>query len=385
MAITGIIGLPGHGKSYSAVEIAILPALSEGRAVYTNIPLRLDVIQADFPGARVFPVELNEQNCANPQFWEFEPGALICLDELWRVWPSGLKANQIPEFQLSFIKEHRHRTDSEGRWQDIVLVSQMLTDMPSIIYGNVETTVYCLQMTELGLNDRFVREYYRGAIQKYTTKKEQFINNERCQYHEKVFRYYRSATKGVGDAGPKGGKIVKQSLLRSWRFQAGAAVVALAFLVSGLSGRQAVGTIDDMKKAKVAASPEPSPTVVAQATPVPQPVVKNQPPPEPVESERWRLAGAHGSGADRRFLITDGKHSRWLSAAKCHRDDLDDVCVVRGELITSWTGPARNGGRWLPREIERGLESKRSESSAIEPGVEFSMAPPTHTVSVDRR
>jgi len=74
------------------------------------------------------------------------------------------------------------------------------------------------------------------------------------------------------------------------------------------------------------------------------------------------LAGAHGQGAEQRYLITDGKRSRRVSASKCHRDDLEDVCIVRGELVASWTGPARSGGRWLPKEFERGLDPGRSES-----------------------
>ncbi|UZR29430.1 hypothetical protein [Methylococcus mesophilus] len=83
-----------------------------------------------------------------------------------------------------------------------------------------------------------------------------------------MYRYYRSATKGVGDTGPKGGKIVKQSLLRSWRFQAGA-VVVVALLVSGFSARKAADSVGEMKKPKLAEIPAPSPTVVAQATLIP--------------------------------------------------------------------------------------------------------------------
>lgn len=100
MAITAVVGRPGHGKSYSATEIAIVPALQEGRAVYTNIPLRDQAIARDFPSARVHYVELSVDQVNDPEFWQFAPGALVILDELWKVWPSGLRANKIPPYQL---------------------------------------------------------------------------------------------------------------------------------------------------------------------------------------------------------------------------------------------------------------------------------------------
>jgi zona occludens toxin len=208
MAITAIVGLPGHGKSYTAVDIAILQALREKRRIFTNIPLKMENLLRDFPEAQITEVELNAENNANPEFWLFEPGALICLDELWEVWPSGMKANNIPVHQLEFVKKHRHRTDETGRWQDIVFVTQNLSDIAVAIRDMVETTVMCRQLEDLGATDWFIREYYKGAIKGVEPGPPgKLINNERIQYKVQVYQYYVSNTQGQNKSiGPQGAK-----------------------------------------------------------------------------------------------------------------------------------------------------------------------------------
>ena len=67
MTVQAFVGRPRQGKSYSAVELAIIPALREGRIVYTNIPL-LPAVLDDFPNAdcRLLDLKLHQ---ANPRFW----------------------------------------------------------------------------------------------------------------------------------------------------------------------------------------------------------------------------------------------------------------------------------------------------------------------------
>ena len=350
MAITSIVGRPGHGKSYSATELAIVPALQEGRAVYTNIPLRDDAIARDFPDARVHYVKLDNEELNDPAFWEFAPGALIILDELWRVWPSGLKANRIPVHQLAFIKEHRHRTDDLGRWQDIVLVTQNLADIAAAIREMVETTVMCQQLQDMGATGWFIREYYTGPIKGCDGgPSEKMVNNERIKYEDKVYQYYVSNTQGTNrTAGPQGAKVVKQTIWGGWKAKAAAAILIAVVLALPLLTWKTSKNLDKLKDNAKAQAPQPDPPPVT-ATPQPPPVAPlppqpyipppPPPPPEPQPSKAWRVSGyTHIPGAPDTVHITDGKLTRRLPFAKYCTQESEIICTINGEVVARWTG-----------------------------------------------
>lgn len=357
MAITAIVGRPGHGKSYSATEIAILPALQEGRAVYTNIPLRDDAIARDFNSARVHYVELSADQVNDPEFWQFAPGALVILDELWKVWPSGLRANKIPPYQLAFIKEHRHRTDDEGRWQDIVLVTQNLSDIASAIREMVETTVICMQLQDMGAAGWFIREYYTGAIKGCESgPSEKLVNNERVKYDQKVYQYYVSNTQGTSKiVGPQGAKIVKQTIWGGWKAKSAALILLVVFLAVPFSLWKTKEGMDKIKEqakaethmpepAKIEPATEPTPAVNPKpfTPPVPvQPQPPTQPtePPQPQPSKEWRLSGRYRARGPHMVMITDGQHTRRILESRyCKQEDGELVCTVAGQVIASWTG-----------------------------------------------
>ena len=352
MAITAIVGRPGHGKSYSATEIAIIPALQEGRYIFTNIPLRDEAITRDFPTARVHYVELSAEQVSDPDFWQFAPGALVILDELWKVWPSGLRANRIPPYQLAFIKEHRHRTDDDGRWQDIVLVTQNLSDIASAIREMVETTVICMQLQDMGAAGWFVREYYTGAIKGCESgPSEKLVNNERVKYEQTVYQYYVSNTQGTKtNIGPQGAKVVKQTVWGGWKAKA-AGFILLAVLValpfSLWKTKQGMDKIKEQSKASThlePANPEPIHTQPAVnhhpfSPPVPVQPEPPPPPPQPEPSKEWRLSGRYRAAGPAMVMITDGTHTRRIPQAKyCRDEDGDIVCTIAGQVIASWTG-----------------------------------------------
>lgn len=349
MAITAIVGRPGHGKSYSAMEIAIIPALEEGRAIYTNIPLRDEAIYADYPGARINYVQLTALEINDPEFWLFEPGCLVIFDELWRVWPSGLKANKVPVHQLAFIKEHRHRTDDEGRWQDIVLVTQNLSDIACSIREMVETTIICMQLQDVGATGWFVREYYTGAIKGCESgPKEKLVNNERIKYQDFVYRYYVSNTQGTNkNVGPQGRKVVQQTVFSGWKFKAFVVSLVLVIVALIFSIRSTTTGMEDIKiKANAANSIQPAVLPVAPTTPpspAPVQVVAPSslpPPPELQPSKTWRVSGSvQVPGKPRLILITDGKATRRLLVGKqCTVDDGEILCTLGPEVIATWTG-----------------------------------------------
>jgi zona occludens toxin len=285
-----------------------------------------------------------EENKGNAEFWFFEPGALIVLDELWRVWPSGLKANEIPVFQLAFIKEHRHRTDEAGRWQDIILVSQMLADVATSVREMVETTVVCSQFHDMGMANRFLREYYTGPVKQLQGKSAALVNNERCEYKAEVYQYYRSNTQGKSDVGPQGEKVVQQTFWKSWKFRAGVTVLGSSLVLIVYGAVRTSSEIDKVKERSKAA-PVPSP---ADSHPVPPPkpapaLATSSKPVEPPESERWRLSGKISvDGVVRYYLITDGRSSRRVRPTMCVTN-IETVCTYQGELIARYTGAERGG------------------------------------------
>lgn len=354
MAITAIVGRPGHGKSYSATEIAIIPALSEGRPIYTNIPLRDETIESVYPWAKVHYVELSQEQLNTPDFWQFEPGALVILDELWRVWPSGLKANKIPVYQLAFIKEHRHRTDENGRWQDIVLVTQNLSDIAAAVREMVETTVMCSQLQDVGASGWFVREYFTGPVKGCSGGPASLlVNNERVKYDEKVYRFYVSNTQGKDTSiGPQGAKVVQQTIFKGWKFKA--AVGVLGLMVMGLIAgvwktNQGIQTSREAARMQAPSAPVAAPALPAPA-PVPVPVA---PPPvvappvavQPVPSERWRLAGVVRRPGGAVAMLTDGNRTRRIDYREHCREGAEISCTVAGELVASWTGPIDRAGQ----------------------------------------
>lgn len=355
MAITAIVGRPGHGKSYSATEIAILPALSEGRPIYTNIPLRDETIASVYPWAKVHYVELSQEQLNTPDFWQFEPGALVILDELWRVWPSGLKANKIPVFQLAFIKEHRHRTDEKGRWQDIVLVTQNLSDIAPAVREMVETTVMCSQLQDLGATGWFVREYFTGPVKGCSGGPASLlVNNERVKYDDKVYRFYVSNTQGKDTSiGPQGAKVVQQTIFKGWKFRAAMALLGLMILgitVGAWKTKQGLNSSREAAKMQTApapvAAPAPPPAPVVPVAPVaPPPVVAPPVAVQPVPSERWRLAGVVRVPGKAVAMLSDGHKTRRIDYREHCREEAEISCTVSGELVASWTGPADRAGQ----------------------------------------
>ena len=124
MSITAYVGLPGHGKSYGVVENVIVPACKAMRTVFTNIPCNTELFLDRFG---IAPVQLDVEDIrANENWWTevFEPGAILVLDECWRLWPAGMNANRLRETDKSFFAEHRHVVGDSGHSTEIVLVTQ---------------------------------------------------------------------------------------------------------------------------------------------------------------------------------------------------------------------------------------------------------------------
>jgi len=202
MTISAYTGLPGHGKSYGVVENVIVPALREKREVFTNVPMNNDECLERFG---MIPSRFDTQDVIdNPDWWSdvFKPGALIVIDELWRLWPSGLKANNVRQSDKSFLAEHRHLVGESGTSTEIVFVTQDLSQIASFARSLVETTYRVTKLTKMGSSKRFRVDVYFGPVtgaNPPTSRRDREIYG---QFKSEITALYISHTKSTtGNAG----------------------------------------------------------------------------------------------------------------------------------------------------------------------------------------
>jgi zona occludens toxin len=198
--ITAYVGLPGSGKSYGVCEQVIIPALKEGRTVWSNIPLDNELCLAEFGACPVFfdTDDIKE----NPKWWfdVFEAGAIIVIDECWALWPAGLKANNATDEDKEFLFKHRHMTGN-GHATEIVLVTQDLAQIASFARAMVETTYRAKKLTEVGADNSFKIQVYTGSVTGNKPPESALVNTlGPFKYREKVWRYYKSQTRGSGQS-----------------------------------------------------------------------------------------------------------------------------------------------------------------------------------------
>lgn len=203
MSVFAVVGLPGSGKTYSVVEHQVFPALRAHRTVVTNVPLKWDLVRAEYPGCDLRQV--------NIETWVAEPervaedcpaGAVIVLDEVWRLWPAGARADKIPEAFRSFLAEHRHRVDASGDSQQIVLVTQDLKQIAAFARQQVEQTFRCVKLTSVGLSKRFRVDIFQGPAEGPNPPVSARLRQMFGRYDKRVFGFYVSHT--MSEAGQEG-------------------------------------------------------------------------------------------------------------------------------------------------------------------------------------
>jgi len=196
LSISAYTGLPGSGKSYSVVKYVVLPALREGRTVFTNIPMNTAELERE--GLSV-PVFFDVRDLVDDPTWfqtVFEPGALFVFDEVYKLWPSGLLANKAQEGHKSFLAEHRHMVGQNGKSTEIALVTQDLAQISSFARALVETTFRTTKLSKVGGSGRFRVDVYSGAVVGQPNIKKR-DREEYGKYSSDVWRFYKSHTQAV--------------------------------------------------------------------------------------------------------------------------------------------------------------------------------------------
>lgn len=366
MPIDAYTGKPGHGKSYGVVQHVIIPSLKQNRHVVTNIPLQVDMLLEDFGG---HVTQLPDDWYSRPDLNELAPpGCVLILDELWRRWPSGLKATQVSHEDKALLAEHRHRVDKHGKSMRIVLVTQDLSQVAAFACALIEQTYRVVKKTKKA----YRVDIYSGAAKGDRPPKSQLQRQSFGTFKAEVHRYYSSATMSqTGEVGDESkadrrGNIWSSPLL--WLL-----VLVIPLLIGG--------GVYGVRQFFAPVLNKPGPQTAG---------LVNPPPPSPAESGRpsaalravetvsgvsasgqvpysavWRVGGwlgctvplDDGSGGMRPcgetssggqkvsrtssvVLMSEGGARRIVPMSGCRWIELERyvLCDVDGERVTPWTG-----------------------------------------------
>jgi zona occludens toxin len=280
-------------------------------------------------------------------FDEIPPGSVVVLDEVWRRWPSGLKANNARAGDKAFLAEHGHLVDDRGNTTRVVLATQDLGQISAWVRALVEMTYHCTKLSTVGADSRFRVDVYRGAVTGQFPPLHRKLESTFGSYRAEVYQYYQSATKSatgrVGDESraDKRGVIWRT---RKFKVMVVSVVVMPLFSVWGLSSayQGLVGEEEKPAPAKVESKPlneSAPPPRVQEAPPVPD---------EPGPSKFWRLAGQVWDDDGGLALLASPAGIRTVPMSECEqlRGGVDWVCEVDGELVTAWTGFAGSVSIW---------------------------------------
>lgn len=209
MAVTAYTGRPGAGKSYAMVEQVIIPAVCEGRRVLTNIegvdPAKIEafaVMQGVDPDEVGKVCIFDGKRATEPGFWPTEAsgdsatvvkgGDLIVFDE-WRLhWPNNGK---LPSADLEpFLRWHRHLTDANGQSCDVVIGTQLITDIHRNFRGLVHRSYKFKKLDAVGASKAFAWHVFEGHLQ----PKDGHYSVGNGRYRPEIFALYSSYAGGKG-------------------------------------------------------------------------------------------------------------------------------------------------------------------------------------------
>lgn len=373
MAITLIIGKPGDGKSYSAVEYSILPALKQGRSVYTNLSLNLDLLRYDLklrPDHYLKDIPKDEINIQ--ELSKIPGGTLIVLDEVWRYWKA--QERNPSELDEKFFAEHRHKV---GRMpgidgllsQDIVLITQNITDVPLWIRGRVATTLVCEKLSAAGFENKYRVDRYKGCNSRFP--KDTYINASFSEYSSDVWRYYQSHTSstevgGVDAATLEKGAIQNVSVWRSSRMLGYYALLGAVIIFLGWTASNSHGAIfgnpdndkpDTPQLTQIPIKPPVSniPDPLAFTPSLPAPLINPPPIPNPQptiqpSTEFW-ITGIIQYENKTNILLTNGSITKsYKTQENPCTESIETICII--DKISYSTNPLKRKS-YLPESINQ--------------------------------
>ncbi|ACT13112.1 MULTISPECIES: zonular occludens toxin family protein [Pectobacterium] len=348
MAISAYLGVPGSGKSFEVVRSVIIPAVSQGRRVVSNIyGLNPELIYS-FVRKNNKTENMGEVVCVTNEMVQDElffpykdaetdgketfcrAGDLICVDEAWRIWGSDAS---VPKNHRSFIAEHRHFANAKtGVTCDLVVINQSILNLPRFIRDRTESSYRMTKLKSLGLSSMYRVEIFGGA--KLTKNERVSVKNYR--YDKRIFPLYQSYD-GNGSE-----QVVdkRQSIFSNITLLI---VVAILVVTMSLGGWYLWGFFHPENKkipvhqnqpAGAVSQPQQNPAVPAPA-PVALPAL-------PKISSQWRVSGVI-QDKNGRFIVLSGADGRQRvePAAGFIVNGSIISGVMDGEIITTWSGTAK--------------------------------------------
>ncbi|CAN5873870.1 zonular occludens toxin domain-containing protein [soil metagenome] len=343
MPINAYTGLMGSGKSFECVVSVIIPAITNGRRVVTNVDgIDNDAIRAYCHEKFHVPIDQLGQviHCTNdevkrPDFLPYDkpvdtfcrPGDIICIDEAWRFW--GTDCKLLPEHKI-FFREHRHFVDAETKvCCDLVLMVQDIGDLHRILKVVVELSFRTKKIKSLGLNSVYLVEMWEGYKQLARAR----VSAENKKYDKEIFPLYSSY---VGGKGKELQVDSRQNILKSkklWAMAGG--VICLA--VGGIYGVMHFFDASryDKKAAKTAQTSGQGNNgrIPASGTTSPNKMASMD------VSTTWRVSGTIQSGRAAYVVLSDASgRVRLEHPSNFQNSGSSIVGVVDGERITIWSG-----------------------------------------------
>jgi len=327
MSVYAYTGLPGSGKSYSVVEHQILPALKAGRRLVTNVALKFDKLREAFPSAELveFPTQRVQGDPAT--IYEYvTPGSVVVLDEVWRLFPAGLKANHVPEPFRKLLAEHRHMVDVAGNSVQIVLVTQDLAQISAFARQLIEQTFRTVKLTSVGLSGQFRVDVYNGPATGPNPPENARIRQIYGRYSSAVWDFYDSHT--LKAEGSSGSAVNEKSMDRRANILARpvmflGAVAAVAFIGAGIWHLRGIVNKEPVVDSGAAvAAPESQPARLHKSVSISTALPKVEPVTSPGNVSKWALVGFIeniDNPAASVALLTDGSRTVSRPLSLCDR------------------------------------------------------------------
>ena len=291
MAILAYIGIPGSGKTYEVVSSVILEHFKRGRRIVSNIEGVTEQKLIDYcieKGIRKETLgsylSVTDEECQQANFFPYkgatetvcQAGDLICLDEVWRIFPS----DKIHENHRSFLAEHRHFTNVEtGECCDLVVIKQSISQLPRFIKDRIETTYQMSKLIALGMGNRYRVDIFTGAK---TTKANKILQLQR-KYDKSIFSLYKSYD---GENGKENVVDGRGNIFKSFTFKA---MVVLVIILSIVGYKTFSGFFFKEKEVEESKTVTQLKTEESSQTSTPT-TVKTQTLPTKL-SQKWRITG----------------------------------------------------------------------------------------------
>lgn len=348
MAISLYIGVPGSGKSYEVVKSVILPAIAQGRRVITNIKGINESLIHDYcfkylkcqaPGS-IVPVD--SEDILSDNFFPYYPeteeekiqfsnnnticeyGDLICLDEIWSVWPSD---SSVSEAHKKFISMHRHMShESTGVSCDLIIINQGTLGIPRYLKERIEFTYRMTKLKSLGLRQSYRVDVFSRVKETKTNKVNHFV----CVYDKNIFPLYQSyegvnGTEAVTDA--------RQNIFSSKWFWIKVGLCILLLIASIYALRNAWASLGPVSESHSENVDSPVSSAKEFTDRIPE-VTSS-----PVLSSTWKIAGELKSELVSSVILVhkDGSY-RVLPANIFTGTGFSLNGIVDGESITYYSG-----------------------------------------------